>query len=154
MLFLMSEVPLYAGYLLSNGHRPFRLHLFCTPRLLLPSSSLRRERWRGAPMPRSPPSLACPVLRDWYLIAEQPAPAPHLAHPEGCAATRIMLVTVLRVPLKALTPSRESLSRKHTVPRTGAGVVSETNVRGVIASWSMHMSCPVLKALLFPGVSS
>ena len=27
--------------------------------------------------------------RDWYFIAEQPAPAPHLAHPEGCAALRI-----------------------------------------------------------------
>ena len=24
--------------------------------------------------------------RDWYLIAEQTAPAPHLAHPERCAA--------------------------------------------------------------------
>ena len=31
---------------------------------------------------------------DWYFIAEQPAPAPHLAHPEGCAALRIVLVTV------------------------------------------------------------
>ena len=37
--------------------------------------------------------------RDWYLIAEQPAPAPHLAHPEGCAALRIVLVTVPRVSL-------------------------------------------------------
>ena len=35
--------------------------------------------------------------RDWYLIAERPAPAPHLAHPEGCAALRIVLVTVPRV---------------------------------------------------------
>jgi hypothetical protein len=25
-------------------------------------------------------------MRDWYFIAEQPASAPHLAHPEGCAA--------------------------------------------------------------------
>jgi len=24
--------------------------------------------------------------RDWYLIAKQPAPAPHLARPEGRAA--------------------------------------------------------------------
>jgi len=31
------------------------------------------------------------------VIAEQPAPAPHLAHPEGCAALRIVLVTVPRV---------------------------------------------------------
>ena len=35
--------------------------------------------------------------RDWYLVAKQPAPAPHLAHPEGFAALRIVLVTVLRV---------------------------------------------------------
>jgi hypothetical protein len=38
-----------------------------------------------------------PLWRDWYFIAKQPAPAPHLAHPEGCAALRIVLVTVLRV---------------------------------------------------------
>jgi len=37
------------------------------------------------------------VQRDWYDIAEQPAAAPHLAHPEGCAALRIVLVTVPRV---------------------------------------------------------
>jgi len=35
-------------------------------------------------------------IRDWYVIAEEPAPAPHLAHPEGCAALRIVLVTVRR----------------------------------------------------------
>ena len=38
---------------------------------------------------------------DCYFIAEQPAPAPYLAHPEGCAALldvlRIVLVTVPRV---------------------------------------------------------
>ena len=41
-----------------------------------------------------------PVLsaeRDWYFNAEQPAPAPLLAHPEECAAPRIVLVTVPRV---------------------------------------------------------
>ena len=32
--------------------------------------------------------------RDWYFIAEQPAPAPHLAYPDGFAALRIVLVTV------------------------------------------------------------
>ena len=36
------------------------------------------------------------LLRDCYFIAEQAAPAPHLAHPEGCAALRILLVTVPR----------------------------------------------------------
>jgi len=35
-------------------------------------------------------------LRDWYVTAEQPTPAPR-AHPEGCAALRIVLVTVPRV---------------------------------------------------------
>ena len=34
--------------------------------------------------------------RYWYFIAEQPAPALHLAHPEECAALRIVLVTVPR----------------------------------------------------------
>ena len=42
-------------------------------------------------------AIACRVVRDSYFIAEQPAPAPHLAHPEGCAALRIVLVTVPRV---------------------------------------------------------
>ena len=35
--------------------------------------------------------------RDWYLIAKQPAPAPRLAHSEGRAALRIVLVTVFHV---------------------------------------------------------
>ena len=30
-------------------------------------------------------------------MAEQPVPAPHRAHPEGCAVLRIVLVTVPRV---------------------------------------------------------
>ena len=38
-----------------------------------------------------------PCQRDWYFIAEQSARAPHLAHPEGCAALRIVLVTEPRV---------------------------------------------------------
>ena len=46
--------------------------------------------------PRSSVNCAKPN-RDWYFIAEQPAPAPHLAHPEGCAALRIVLATVPRV---------------------------------------------------------
>ena len=36
------------------------------------------------------PKRSHPTQRDWYFIAEQPAPAPHLAHPEGCAALRIV----------------------------------------------------------------
>ena len=43
----------------------------------------------------SPVSLSTSVVqRDWYFIAEQPAPAPHLAYPEGCAALRIVLAVV------------------------------------------------------------
>ena len=34
--------------------------------------------------------------RNLCFIAEQPAPATHLAYPEGCAALRIVLVTVPR----------------------------------------------------------
>jgi hypothetical protein len=33
------------------------------------------------------------LSRDWYLIAEQPAPAPHLARLEGCAALRFLSST-------------------------------------------------------------
>ena len=33
----------------------------------------------------------------FHFMAEQPAPAPHFAHPEGYAALRIVLVTVPRV---------------------------------------------------------
>jgi len=41
-------------------------------------------------------SSTCSTLRDWCFIAEQPAPAPHFAHLEGCAALRIVRVTVVR----------------------------------------------------------
>jgi len=36
-----------------------------------------------------------PQEREWYFIAEQPAPAPHLAHPGGCAALRIAFTVPL-----------------------------------------------------------
>ena len=42
-----------------------------------------------------------PAAKDWYFIAKQPAPAPHLAHPEGYAALRIVLVTVPRVSTRS-----------------------------------------------------
>ena len=35
--------------------------------------------------------------RDWYVVAEQPVPVTHLAHPKECAALRIVLTTVPRV---------------------------------------------------------
>ena len=37
------------------------------------------------------------ACRDWCSIAKRPVPAPHLAHPEGCAALRIVLVAEPRV---------------------------------------------------------
>ena len=43
------------------------------------------------------PPHAPPRQERLVFIAEQPAPAPHLAHPEGNAAIRIVLVTVPRV---------------------------------------------------------
>ena len=32
------------------------------------------------------------MAREWYSVTEQPAPAPHLARPDGCDALRIVLV--------------------------------------------------------------
>jgi len=48
----------------------------------------------------APPLSRCLRFRLWSSggrVSKQPAPAPHLAHPEGCAALRIVLVTVPRV---------------------------------------------------------
>ena len=52
-----------------------------------------------------------PLREDWYFNAKQPAPAPHLALPEGCAALRFVLLTVHCV----------SRSREHFPPPTAAG---------------------------------
>ena len=65
-----------------------------------PHSERRHSNFSGSMrvgrVPRLPLAIStCP--RDWYFIAEQPAPAPHLAQPEGCAVLRIVLVTVPRV---------------------------------------------------------
>ena len=48
----------------------------------------------GANFP--PPASRFDALRrrDWCFIAEQSAPAPHLAHSGGCAASRLVLITV------------------------------------------------------------
>jgi len=53
--------------------------------------------FESCPMPILGAIPRLPEEGDWYFIAEQPAPAPHLAHPEGCAALRIVLGTVPRV---------------------------------------------------------
>ena len=42
-----------------------------------------------------------PPRRDWYFLAEQPAPAPHLSHPEGCAALCIPPVRTTRLEVMA-----------------------------------------------------
>ena len=55
---------------------------------------------RAPPRERARSRIVPPPARhpeDWYFIAEQPAPAPHLAHPEEFAALCIVLVTVLHV---------------------------------------------------------
>ena len=75
MRFLTREVPLYA----TNGglQTVDQLRVYRVPETLL-------NRWTR---------FQRRMERDWYNIAEQPAPAPHLTHPEGCAALRIVLVT-------------------------------------------------------------
>ena len=56
-------------------------------------------------------TLLLPRERYWCFIAAQPAPTPHLANPEGCAAPRIVLVTVPRVIY--YVPYRGSACRRH-----------------------------------------
>ena len=48
------------------------------------TSEERQDRSKG---------FARPATRDFFFIAEQLARAPHLAHPEGFAAPRIVQVT-------------------------------------------------------------
>ena len=74
----------------SHGARPVHQIITMTGlvRLEFYVSELGRQDMRvGAQGVRtcsaSPPPYS--MCRDWYLIAEQPAPAPLLAHPEGCA---------------------------------------------------------------------
>jgi len=55
---------------------------------------LRRQNARANKASTSRPVQGS---RDRYFIAEKPAPAPHLAYPEGRSALRIVLVTVPRV---------------------------------------------------------
>ena len=73
----------------------------------------------GAADPAPAPPVLSGVLmhtnstckRDWYFIAEQPAPAPHLAHPEGCAAVAPAMQGTSRViPSPFLEPFFRSWS--------------------------------------------
>ena len=66
--------------------------------------------------------------RDWYFIAEQPAPAPHLAHLEGCGALRIVLVTAPRVS-RSCEHFPEGFDL-HLLPPT---LISPTGTRCVLA---------------------
>ena len=59
----------------------------------LRSAADRREVTREQP-PLSDGWVLCNGKRHWCLSAEQPAPAPPLANPHGCAALRIVLITV------------------------------------------------------------
>jgi len=67
--------------------------LHCSP----PKGRFLAHKKRRAPLFLAGPPGGPLSERDWYVIAEQPAPAPHLAHPEGCADLHIVLVTVPRV---------------------------------------------------------
>ena len=55
---------------------------------------LRRRRGGGVRGRQRSWRLFTHRCEDWYLIAEQPALTPHLAHPERCAALRIVLLPV------------------------------------------------------------
>jgi hypothetical protein len=65
-------------------------------------------------------------------ISEQPAPAPHLAHLEGCAALRIVLVTVPRASL-----SREHLPRG-TAPAEVGSSSGRAFVMHAVGIWAMR----------------
>ena len=67
-----------------------------TSKMLIQTHNLVVGQRRGA-RPRS-------LSRDWYFIAEQPAPAPHLARPKGRAALTHMwlLSTVCTAPPQIL----------------------------------------------------
>ena len=78
----------YPLCLFTAGKQQPRRGIF-EPRELEPLTTKQRRRSSGA--------NRAAEMRDWYFISEQLAPAPHFAHPEGCASLRIVLVTVPRV---------------------------------------------------------
>ena len=96
------------------------------------------------------------IPRDWYSIAERPAPAPHLAHPEGCAALRIVLLTAPRVSCYFENfPDRFDLHLLPTSPdhRKGLGMptggssggsfpISEAHVYRGYRGTSLTRKCP------------
>ena len=69
-----------------------------------------------------PGSSAADPQRDWYFIAEQPAPAPHLAHPEGCAALHIVLLCPMSAaPARLFRMDSISTCYRFLKPRRIAG---------------------------------
>ena len=91
-----------------------------------------------APAPRGAQAVLLWPQRNWYGVTEQPAPAPHLAHPEECAALRIALVTVpcLWPQSVARSPHRGARKRDQTFPfpskknqAGGVGTISEVLLR-------------------------
>ena len=69
--------------------------------------------------------------RDWYFIAEQPAPAPHLARPEGRAALTPHWTrkAVAEHAVTATGYRGTSLIRNRTPPRTATGPYAYTYCR-------------------------
>ena len=84
--------------------------------------------------------------RDSYFIADQPDPAPHLAHPDGCAALRIMLVAVPRVSRSCYTPD---LSQHPCADIASEGVVTSTKNQRMGSFHSRLKRCVILKVGLF-----
>jgi len=73
--------------------------------------------------------------RYWYSIAEQPALAPHLAHPEGCAALHIVLVN------PAIVSGKPGIVSAHNLcPAISGGGASQPLPE------SIHRSCGVQRS--------
>jgi len=99
---------------------PYTLH--STPYTLHPSPYTLHQVLRLWPERRavrldSSRGVSPRPLRNWYFIAEQSAPAPHLAHAEGCAALRIVLVTVPLTHSLTLRERERELSSNVTLER-------------------------------------
>ena len=75
--------------------------------------------------------------RDRYFIAEEPAPAPHLAHPDGCAALRIVLVTVPRVSHFYEKNRMDSIFTSYSPESYPHKAVAACDVAWSVRSWAL-----------------
>jgi len=75
-----------------------------------------RETRRPAAGASTAARSTVPTVRDWYVIAEQPAPAPHLARPEGRAARTHMCELLCSVSA--------ALASFSTVTSAGRGIIN------------------------------